>query len=559
MPVLKKFQERLLNSFKKKDYFLLFIVALIPIIFSHLINIWNPVQVGCGQYTSFREAFNFHSHIIIIPLTLFLLRTISNLLFGLNIQNNFRQQIAILKLFQEEDARDKIYEDLRNTILNPRIPLIVLIIDIIHHCFDIGEVFYQYYLAFLGGEINIQDNCSINTNTSSFVLQKSYIYWANLFILKYSNDHTNPVIDITTNFLFTISAYLGQFILLYFAYMGIIVLLLHNIFYLRLIYQRKRVDVQNIKYYIVLNFEDPAAHFGLGKLNSVFNAQILILIIAGLFILVSRYSVITYRISFIDFLNPKKLLALKLSDLFPEFGQYVAAIAWLFGFFVVLLPSLVKFIPIFSGSSLTERLTIEKYLQEFLTPYDDEKYPLKTYEQVNLVAKRFARNSFWPIGDDSARWLFYFVFAVFFAILFPFKFHIILIFIIFLLGLFFGTIFLDFYKWILKHIDKRLVNGSSRGESNVTYNYGDTYQDISNSTIVNRSTVDKVTLNKIEEEIKKLGNTKAIDLFKNFTQELEKAQPEKTTLRKCWNEVVEVVPSITEIPDIITNISKYIN
>ena len=83
---------------------------------------------------------------------------------------------------------------------------------------------------------------------------------------------------------------------------------------------------------------------------------------------------------------------------------------------------------------------------------------------VNAVAKKFARNSFWPAGDDIARFLFYFAFFIFFVILVPLNLDVKEIGNLANIGLVFimaiattsGTLLL--LRFVLSHVDSRLVD-----------------------------------------------------------------------------------------------------
>lgn len=152
----------------------------------------------------------------------------------------------------------------------------------------------------------------------------------------------------------------------------------------------------------------------------------------------------------------EKSIRFFLVNLFPEFGQYVIVLLWLFTFLVILLPTFIKFLPFFSRTVVTQGWSIKNYLREFIQPVDEvSKYPLITTEQINAVASKFAWNSFWPSGDDIARLIFYFVFFVCLVILFPLNLISTAVFAV--MALFLGESFLNVYRWFLGHVDERLV------------------------------------------------------------------------------------------------------
>lgn len=409
--------QRLLNSEKKIDYFYCILIALIPIGLSCVIGIWNPIEVGCNESTtSFREATNFLAHTIILPTSLWLLRCASNILFGINIRNVAYDNVPILTFFSERtDIQNKIHGNLKRTLLHPIIFLILFLIVSIHFYFDVGELFRQYILTYLGKKQElIIEHCTVK-NTLNIFSETTPLYWANLFLF-------NKSINIKVNFLFTILAYIPEFLIIFIAYTGLIMFLLHNCFYLKLIYQRRRVTEAQIRYHIVLNFKDQAKRFGLTRINKAFNLQIFVLIVAGILALLSRYTVVpTYaRISFnsINFNNVDEfikstknkflpsVLSFNLNSLFSEFGQRAILIGWLLGFLIVILPSIIKFLPIFSLDTLINlgsNLDPPSYLKEFIKPdVEEQEYQHNGEFNFAKAAKDFKKNSFWPMGDSLA-------------------------------------------------------------------------------------------------------------------------------------------------------------
>jgi hypothetical protein len=87
-------------------------------------------------------------------------------------------------------------------------------------------------------------------------------------------------------------------------------------------------------------------------------------------------------------------------------------------FFIVLLPARAKLLPIHYNRKRDAR----EYLLEFIPPdstIDRETNSLATTKDVNGVAKLFASQSFWPVGDSQAQFLSVGAFFVFFLILGP--------------------------------------------------------------------------------------------------------------------------------------------
>ncbi len=99
---------------------------------------------------------------------------------------------------------------------------------------------------------------------------------------------------------------------------------------------------------------------------------------------------------------------------------------------------------------------------------------------------------------------------------------------------------------------------------------GDIFTNISNSSIVNRSVVER-SFNKIKgshdeetaralvrvaDEIAKANNKPAAELFTAFNEEVQKDEPRKSILASLWSGIVEAVPSIAQLVDVVTKISS---
>jgi hypothetical protein len=516
--IARHVQKRLLNSSKVEDYFFISFISVIPILLSLKLGIWNVDIPGYdNQRMGYGDALNHISLIGILPISLFLLRKLADYLFGVNVRFNPQDKVPILTLFDNQIVRNEIHAKLQKIALNSIIPCFVIVLDILFHCFDIGEVMKQYVLTFLNPKLFPKVN-------------PKDIYWANLHLVSGNN---NIKIDAGANFLFTICVYIGQFIIFFIAVTGIILILLHNITYLKLVYQRSRVSASRVPYHIVLNFDDHNYRFGQRSLNFIFNLQLFSLFSAGVFVLCSRL-VITERLDFVPIntnlydifstTNIKKFFA----HIFPEFGQYVIVILWLFAFFVVLLPSFVKFLPFFSHNVASKGWSIEDYLREFIPPQYDYKYPLNTTTEINILASKFAWNSFWPSGDDIARWIFYFVFFVCLIILFPL--NRISTFISAVIALFLGETFLNLYRWGLGHVDERLVKRISEirpgdiimgNQINQSGNFGIGYNE---GSIQGGAKVAGVI-----NESKQQSLASAAEEIQQLLQQLSQTYPTKTT------------------------------
>jgi hypothetical protein len=228
------------------------------------------------------------------------------------------------------------------------------------------------------------------------------------------------------------AAYSAQFVV--FA-MGILITAItfqHNRLFLRLIYRRARASGQRSpESSLVLRFDDPERRFGLSSLNRTFNLEITLLVVTGLFCLVSRYFNVGETTSpptdaflsivggALDFqLDPlfEQLREINRSrQLFSDPGQIMIAVAWVFLFGVIAMPSFVKFLPLTDRKARDSRTV---YLLDFVPPPAGPEEDVDV-ARIDELARHFGKNSFWPQGDERAKLYYYFAFFTLWFILFP--------------------------------------------------------------------------------------------------------------------------------------------
>jgi predicted Ser/Thr protein kinase len=237
-----------------------------------------------------------------------------------------------------------------------------------------------------------------------------------------------PPVSLAENLFLVVLAYPLQFLQAVFGLMLFGLVYRHNLFYLTHIYQRHRRRRRGSEQ-IVLDFDDVERCFGLRVLHSTFSYQVLILIVGGFVILLSRfmnvdatglgahYAMILSGIlsgkPYEQWLSPAAPISVK--ALFPDAGQVMLALAWMACFLIVAMPSAVKFLPlVHKHVRLVGR---RDYLLEFIPLATNLR--LDTQEQVDTLAVKFSRSSFWPAGDERARTLYTVAFFVFFMVLVP--------------------------------------------------------------------------------------------------------------------------------------------
>jgi hypothetical protein len=101
---------------------------------------------------------------------------------------------------------------------------------------------------------------------------------------------------------------------------------------------------------------------------------------------------------------------------------------------------------------------------------------------------------------------------------------------------------------------------------------GDTFSNISHSTIVNRSLVQGAinavqqgdradsaeSLRKLAEVVQQSGNSEAGEYLDSFNEELAKPEPRKGILRRMWGGIQEVLPSVPKMLEIAEGIEKLV-
>jgi hypothetical protein len=99
---------------------------------------------------------------------------------------------------------------------------------------------------------------------------------------------------------------------------------------------------------------------------------------------------------------------------------------------------------------------------------------------------------------------------------------------------------------------------------------GDSFTNISNATIVNRSTLTnalniaskngdeelKVALNRVASLVEQSNSVEAGELFNSFAEELQKPQPRKTLLSATWDGLVKALPAVAAVGGAVSAIAK---
>ena len=432
-PALSRMTLILLDKSRKWDYLVLGLFCLIPSIFAILIGTGDTVEVNGVTYIGWFDKYNFWPFVVVQPLGLWLLRTMFARVAYIVPESVPEPPPPLVLLFRASPSPQYAYSLLREWLISPKIMGGTLLVSLFIQVLDLTELIsiYQFDAPVRAAE-----------------LDWSVMYQAGI---------TSKL----ANGLFCVSAYLTQFTITTLGVWGVAFLTAHNLFFLKSIYQRGRVEPGKECNYITLDLDDVNRCFGFRVANDSFNTQVISLTIAGITILMSRFSSVT---GVEESVSLKAILAGAPVEitLFPDIGQVILAICWIAGLIIITSPALVKLAPRLPFLGAVPELTIDTYLREFLT---DDQWPYgekPTEKQINYMAAKFANNGFWPTGDNRASHLFFFSFWVLLLILYPINTSDMLIFIpsLIVLGLiayFLRTMLLKLLNGSLSYVDERLT------------------------------------------------------------------------------------------------------
>jgi serine/threonine protein kinase len=406
-------QERLLDSNAMADYMAFAVLGAIPLAIAWLMGLYNDVNVspqsvvydscvalGGSSLTvqGYGSRLNWWPYFAFLPFVLFVLRRTAAQLFPMQLVPEV--STGIVRMIPPA-GRWEVAARLRIAATDPRNLRFVVAIAIAINIIDVLELIPHY------------------TTSAQTAGCPRELDWTVRFL-------ADPQTLRAENLMLVVFAYACQFVAHSLALMLFGLLLRHNVFYLKLIYQRHRAARVRTSQQIVLDFDDVERCFGLRVLHSTFNYQVVLLIVGGVCLLASRfmnvdatpigirYEALIQRLVSTESNPPlTPLPSIGLGDLFPDAGQIMLGLAWLTCFFIVALPSAVKFLPlIYKHVRLVGR---REYLLEFVPPATNIQ--ANTAEELDQFARKFSRSSFWPAGDERARTLYTLAYFVFFVVL----------------------------------------------------------------------------------------------------------------------------------------------
>ena len=410
-------QARVLDPRAVGDYLWLAIAAAAPILISWAIDahrnvVLDPssrVYAACllargspPVVLGYLSRLNWWPLVMIVPFALYVLRRTGIQLFPLHQTAQLADTGMIRKI--PVAGRAAVAVRLSAAALDPRNIRTVVFLVLLINLVDLGETISHYASAFLG---------------SAPVCPREFDWTVRFFAA--------PPVSMAANAGLVLAAYPSQFLAHSLTLMIFTLLFRHNLFYLNHIYQLQRARRRPAAEQIVLDFDDVERCFGLRELHSTFNYQVIVLITGGCLILLSRlmnvdvtplgehYEDLLARMLSTGPADHAAAGAIGVRDLFPDFGQVMLGLGWMACFVIVAMPSAVKFLPlIHKHVRLVGR---REYLLEFLPATTTAR--LNTQDEVDALARKFARSSFWPAGDERARTLYLISYFVFLIVLIP--------------------------------------------------------------------------------------------------------------------------------------------
>lgn len=413
MSCLGALSDRLLNGTDRSTYLLLALWGAAPIgVAVATGTAWDaptagtPYAAACGipAFLGYLSRPNWLSFPLLLPLGLFGLRFYAGRLIGRG-----PPELPLVARFPEGPGRERVRGELDGIASSGKLFGLVLVGALMLSVIDAWDV-----LAHLFRDPSASPVCPAEPDWSYFhVLGGAGASWrANVAMVG--------------------AAYSAQFVVFAMGLLITTITFQHNRLFLRLIYRRARSSGERSpESSIVLRFDDPERRFGLSSLNRTFNLEITLLVVSGLFCLVSRYFNVGETTSpptdaflsivggALDFqLDPlfEQLGEINRSrQLFSDPGQIMIAVAWLCLFGVIAMPSFVKFLPLTDRKARDSRTA---YLLDFVPPGAGPNEDIDV-KRIDELAHHFGKNSFWPQGDERAKLYYYFAFFTLWFILFP--------------------------------------------------------------------------------------------------------------------------------------------
>lgn len=490
---LEATKERLLDRSRRArvDYAIAFLIGVTPIMLAPVVGVESSLAYGDGIYHGYHHRINWMSFCVILPAILFAFRWTTS---RIGWQSSSHAECPpIVELMQDyktspETKGEELTRVFKENVFGTNSFAAATLVTILISILDARVVGLAYRCASMRSgwsEAEVEAECAI--------VEKG---WSTMFL-------TGDTAGFYPNLLFVFVAYLVQACAILMGIWLLVIMCRHNWYFMKCIYRRTRDGKdgsQGGDAAIFLAVDDPETCFGFRPAFRAFNTQVTALLAGGLVMLVSRYLNVgaahTNAIeNAIETLmeapgNLGILVTLgqtENTNLLPaDAGQWMIIIGWLVTLTVVSMPGWVKYMPLWTLLRRRRGWSITNYLKELL-PDDELDWKAKRREaageksaggpklsEVNLTAARFSRNSFWPAGDERAKFLYFWAFFVLLVLSFPLVFdperipvQIAYWVFVTLLALLVAKVFFALLRRPIFYVDPRLVNSQAedRGKS----------------------------------------------------------------------------------------------
>lgn len=394
MAALSTLYFRILNRQKPMDCLWLFLICSVSIALSVVLGLDRNVQSEAGLFRGYLVKQNFWPLAFVIPLLLWVMRNVLARMANLSPPSLPDRPPAIIELLETEQARKSVYLEMRRSMSSPTIMASMLGLAMTITLLDTLELLGVYLLG--------------------NVPRTEELDWSVMYLA--------GVVPKWVNALFCLSAYTVQFLITFVGCFAFVFVIRHNLFFLQRVYQRRNVIPGQEANYIHIDLSDVNKCFGFRPANNAFNTQVVILIVAGLAILFSRFANVS---SLDDDLSLSAVLSwptpLLQVSMFPDVGQWLLAFFWLVGLLVVSMPAAVKLLPRLPVGNPLANLTITSYLHEFLDDRTWKYGKQPSNREIDELTAQVAENSFWPTGDNRASQLFFFSAIIMLVIIYPIR------------------------------------------------------------------------------------------------------------------------------------------
>ena len=463
-------KDRLLDGSRRVDYAIAFLIGATPIGLAPIVGVESSLDFRGDVYDGYHHRANWMSFCVTLPLVLLAFRWITSRIGGRGESSDCPPVVTLMRGYKKH-KKPRPKED-ANANANAVVTKLKKVFD--DHVFGTGGFAFAAAATLLISVMDVRvvglayhcawrrsDWAPAAVEAACGITEKG---WSTMFLTEAAGFHAN--------LLFVFVAYLVQACVILVGLWMLVIMFRHNSFFVNRIYRRSRDEAgaderrrERFRFFIkrivcrgdetgaelprdederiVIDLKDPERCFGFRPAFRAFNTQVVTLLAGGLVMLVSRYlNVDAAHANAIETAvgtlmeapgNVGVMATLWQADnvnLMPaDVGQWMLIVGWLAALTVVSMPGWVKYVPLWTLLRRRKAWMITEYLKELLPKEDLEKLGWKVLDgtepdlpRVNRVAASFSTHSFWPTGDERAKFLFFWAFFVLLVLLFPLAF-----------------------------------------------------------------------------------------------------------------------------------------